>query len=94
MLANALSHLPFDERQKTYASPSHDYGYKHNTQAITSSCQWVLNDELVHIWPTLNSDDTNDIYQLYGSTDHFQSLATILLIVSFTSLCWRISPPY
>jgi hypothetical protein len=40
MLADTLSHLPFDEEQKAYASPSHD---KHNTQAITSSDQRVMN---------------------------------------------------
>jgi hypothetical protein len=47
-LADALSHLPFDERQKAYASPSHDY-HKHNIQAVTGSCQRVLNDDSVHV---------------------------------------------
>jgi RNase H-like domain found in reverse transcriptase len=64
-LADTLSHLPFDEEQKAYASPSH---YKHNIQAITSLRQGVLNDDLVHVRPNANSEDTNDIYhQLFGS---------------------------
>jgi RNase H-like domain found in reverse transcriptase len=72
-LADALSRLPFDEEQKAYALPSHD---KHNTRAITTSCQPVLNGDSVHIRPNQNSDDTNDIYhQLYGSLDLFQPLA-------------------
>jgi hypothetical protein len=87
-LRNTLSCLPFDERQNTYALPSHDYGYtyKPNTQAITGSCQRVLNDDLVCLQPTLSSEDTHDSYpmsedthdichQLYGSIDQFQSLA-------------------
>jgi RNase H-like domain found in reverse transcriptase len=51
LLADALSCLPFDERQNTYASPGHDYGYKYkpNTQTVTGSCQRVLNDDLVHL---------------------------------------------
>jgi hypothetical protein len=54
LLANVLSCLPFDERQKAYALPSHkdiNYGYKlkHNLQAVTSSCQRVINDDLLHI---------------------------------------------
>jgi RNase H-like domain found in reverse transcriptase len=61
MLADALSCLPFNERQKTYALCSHDYSYQHNIQAVTS-CQRVLNDGLAHNQPTLNSEDTNDIY--------------------------------
>jgi hypothetical protein len=42
-LANALSCLPFDERQKAYALPRHDY-HKHNIQAVTGSCQsdWMM----------------------------------------------------
>jgi hypothetical protein len=46
MLADALSQLPFDEEQKVYALPNHD---KHNIQAITSSCQRVLNGDSVHV---------------------------------------------
>jgi hypothetical protein len=45
MLADALLRLPFDEEQKAYASPSHD---KHNTQAITTSCQLVLTGDSFH----------------------------------------------
>jgi hypothetical protein len=73
-LADALSRLPFDEEQKTYASPSHD---KYNpTQAITRSCQRVLNDDSVHVRPNHNSEDTNDFYhQSYGSLDLFKLLA-------------------
>jgi hypothetical protein len=69
-LADALSRLPFDEEQKAYASPSHDK-YKHNiqaitsfhlnSQAITSSSQRVMNDDLVHVRPNNNSENTNDI---------------------------------
>jgi RNase H-like domain found in reverse transcriptase len=73
-LADMLSCLPFDEGQKTYTLPSHDYGYKLTIRVVTGSCQRVLNADLVHIWPTKNSEDTNGIYQLYGSVDHFQSL--------------------
>jgi Integrase zinc binding domain len=74
MLADALSRLPFDEEQKSYASPSHD---KHNSyRAITSSCQMVLNDDSVHARPNNNSEDTNDIYhQSFGSLDLFKPLA-------------------
>jgi RNase H-like domain found in reverse transcriptase/Reverse transcriptase (RNA-dependent DNA polymerase) len=46
MLADSLLRLPFDEEQKADALPSHD---KHNTQAITSSDQRVMNDDLVHV---------------------------------------------
>jgi hypothetical protein len=31
-----LSQLPFDERQKSYALPSHYYSYTHSIQAIAS----------------------------------------------------------
>jgi uncharacterized protein YbaP (TraB family) len=69
VLADALSHLPFDEEQKAYASPSHD---KHNIQAITSSCQRVLNGDSVHVQPNQNSEDTNDIYhQLHDHLIYF-----------------------
>jgi hypothetical protein len=59
----------------------------HNIQAVTSSCQRVINDELLHIRPISNSEDTHYLYhpifqetndidhQLYGSLDHFRSLA-------------------
>jgi hypothetical protein len=82
MLADALSHLPFDEEQKAYALPSHNDNHRHNdshkynTRAITTSCQLVLNGDSVHVRPNQNSKDTNDIYhQLYGSVDLFQPLA-------------------
>jgi hypothetical protein len=87
-----LSLLPFDERQNTYALPSHNnkqsnYGNRHNIQAVTSSCQRVINDDLVHIQPNSHSEDTHYQYhpifeethgidqQLHGSLDQFQSLA-------------------
>jgi Integrase zinc binding domain len=58
---------------QTYALPSHD---KHNTQAITTSCQLVLTGDSFHPQPNQNPEDTNDIYhQLYGSFDLFQLLA-------------------
>jgi hypothetical protein len=84
LIQHALSQLPFDERQRSndsphHASPSHIYG-RQNIQAVTTSCQRVLNDDLVHNRPTLHSEDTHDIhqtdiYQLYESLDSFQSLA-------------------
>jgi hypothetical protein len=84
MLADTLSQFPFDERQKSYDSPhhalpSHNYGQQ-NIQAVTTSCQRVLNDDSIHNRPILNSEDTHDIYktdsyQLYKSLDSFQLLA-------------------
>jgi Integrase zinc binding domain len=72
-LADALSRLPFDEEQKTYASPSHD---KHNIRAVTSLSQGVLNDDILHVRPYINSEDTNDIHhQSFGSLDPFKPLA-------------------
>jgi RNase H-like domain found in reverse transcriptase/Integrase zinc binding domain len=115
LLADALSRLPFDERQNTYALPSShghtdtDYGFQPGYQptsgrdwpipsssqranpscqavtqselALTSLCQRVTNDDLVHIRPNTHSEDTRYQYcpifeethdieqQLYRSND-------------------------
>jgi RNase H-like domain found in reverse transcriptase len=100
-LADTLLRLPFDEEQKAYASPSHDKN-KHNIQAITSLhlnsraitsfSQRVMNDDLVHVRPNNNSEDTNDIYHQLLEDDlidcflHLPMLENIPFILTYANI--------